>query len=267
MYNNSQYLIYDLNKLWFLTFSNNSYMSTETILNQAKSFNMFNIIVSKSENDIPEYIENHKEFIKKNPGGFGLYICKPKIIFDTLNELNDNDILVYADAGCYLNNKGIERFKYYLSTIEKDKEICVFSTNDNYKAQYFVKMDCIMSYYPDFINEMENSCYAGLMLIRKTKNTMKLMEDWLNLCENYHFLDRSPSYNYQELPCYEGQDCDNGIFGLCLSKFKDIVYKIYPDEVNLYNDGKQIVHIENPNIDWSLLDNIPFQCRRIRPNF
>jgi hypothetical protein len=269
MYNNSQYFETNYNKmkLCFLTFCNNNYMSTNRILNEAKSFNMFDVIVSKSEDDIPEFIEKHKEFIEKEPYGFGRWIWKPKIIFDSLNSLNDNDILVYADAGCYLNKNGIERFKYYLTSIEKEKDICVFSTNDYYKAQHYVKRDCIMNYYPEFSNELSNCCYAGLMIIRKTCNTLKLIEDWLNLCENHHFLDNSPSYNYSELPCYIGQDCDNGIFNLCLSKFKDIVFKVYPDEVNLYNGNKQIDHNKYKNIDWSSLDNIPFQCRRLTPKF
>lgn len=151
----------------FLTFANTTYMKTDRIINEAKSFNIFDKILSKTEKDIPNFINKHKNFIKRNKPGYGFWIWKPKIILDTLMELNDNDILIYCDAGFYLNNKGIERLKYYLNTLNNDKLFCVFSSSGNYKAQNFVKNDAIMSYYPQFNNELNSLCYAGIMIIKK----------------------------------------------------------------------------------------------------
>ena len=59
-----------------------------------------------NETDIPEFIKKHSDFIKQNKMGYGRYIWKPKIILDTLLKTNENDIILYCDAGCYLNNKG-----------------------------------------------------------------------------------------------------------------------------------------------------------------
>ena len=259
------------NKLHFLTFANTDFMNTDRIINQAKSFDMFDKIISLTEHDIPEYIEKHKQFINDNKYGYGLWIWKPKIILDTLNTLSENDIMLYCDAGLYLNNNGTERFKYYLDKLNDDNiNIITFSTNDNYKSKYYVKNDAIMHYYPEFNSELnnDNACYAGIMIIKKNEQTLKLIEDWLILCENYHFLDRSNSYIYTDFPYYAGNDCDNGLFNLCLSKYKKIVFFIYPDEVNLYSsNGNQLAHtdIDYNTWDWNILDKSPFQCRRITP--
>lgn len=263
---NSEKIIDNLGKIYFLTFANNNYMSTDRIINEAVNFKLFNYIISKSENDIPDFVEKHKEFIKNNPHGFGAYIWKPKVIYDVLNEMNENDILVYADAGSYINSKGGDRFKYYLTSLINDKEICVFGCN-SYHAQEWVKMDCIMNYHPEFNNEWTPYCYAGLMIIKKTNNTVKLIDDFLNLCDNY-YIDGSPSCKLSEMPYYLGHDRDNAIFNLCLSKYKNIVHMIYPDEINIYINNQQIHHTR-PNhqtIDWSPLDNIPFQVRRWTPS-
>lgn len=257
------------NKINFLTFSNTGFMSCDNIIRQAKEFNIFDELFILNENDIPEYIEKHKDFITNNKPGYGLWIWKPKIIFDTLNKLNENDILVYSDAGMYLNKDGIERFKEYLTKLTDNKYIITFSTNDSYRAQQYVKNDAIMSYYPEFNNKWSIACYAGIMIIKKNIKSLQLINDWLLLCENYHFIDKSPSIIHKDLPHYVGNDYDNGLFNLCLLKYDDIVEKIYPDEINIYIGNRQAIHITNIIEDekWNVLNKIPFQCRRMTPKF
>jgi hypothetical protein len=47
-------------------------------------------------------------------------------------------------------------------------------------------------------------------------------------------------------------------------------FSVTPDEINLYtSDGTQIAHtnINKKEADWSSLDHIPFQVRRMTPKF
>lgn len=253
---------------YFLTFSNTSFMNTERIRRQAEDFGKFDFIFCKNESDISEFYKKHKNFMDSRPG-FGLWIWKPKIIYDLLLNLEDDDILVYTDAGTFINKNASQRFDYYVSKLIKNKFICAFSTNDSYKAQYFVKNDAIMEYCPDFNENLTNLFYAGLMIIRKSEISVKMINEWLNLCENYDFLDRTKSKKYVEMSYFRGNDADNGLFNLVLFKFRDWVESIYPDEVNLYSGEYQIAHVTNDleNIDWSELDEIPFQLRRITKKF
>jgi hypothetical protein len=254
-------------KINFITFANKNYMKTDRIAKQAHEFGMFDKIIEMNEDNIQDFIEKHKQFINTNKAGFGFWIWKPKIIYDILQNLPDNEILIYGDAGIYINKNGKERFKFYIEKL-KDFDMVTFSLGDEYKSQQYVKNDAIMSFYPEFINEWTNCCYAGLMIIKKNENTVNLIKDWLQLCENYKFLDKSPSIKYKDNKYYCGNDCDNGLFNLCLAKYK-INYPIYPDEVNLYLKDKQIAHtdINLKKTDWSTLDHIPFQIRRMTPKF
>jgi len=253
---------------YFITFANKNYMSTNRIYEQAKDFGVFDKILQLNEENIPDYIKKHDNFIKANKPGFGLWIWKPKIIYDTLNKMELGDILVYCDSGTFVNKKGKERFNYYISQLDKH-DMVVFSTSDKYKAQNFVKNDAIMYYYPDFNNQWISYCYAGVIIIKKTEKSVKFVEDWLGLCENYNFIDKSPSIKYRDLSHYLGNDCDNGLFNLCLAKHK-IHFTIIPDEINLYtSDGWQIAHtnINQKEANWAPLDHIPFQYRRMTPKF
>ena len=220
------------------------------------------------DDQIKEFIEKHRNFINTHKAGYGFWIWKPKIIYDTLQKLQDNEILMYCDAGIYINKNGKKRFDFYIEKL-KEYDMVTFSTSDKYKAQQYVKNDAIMSFYPEFNNEWNTACYAGIMILKKNDTTVNFIKDWLLLCENYNYLDKKPSTKYKDLPHYCGNDCDNGLFNLCLAKYK-IHFTITPDEINLYTSDKtQIAHTKQTpkKVDWSSLEHIPFQVRRMTPKF
>ena len=262
--------MYTMHK-YFLTFANTQYMNTDRIANQVKELNLFDSILQFNETHIPEYIRKHNHFIQSNVPGFGRWIWKPKIILDTLLTMSYGDVLVYSDAGMHVNINGKDRLLEYFDKLQT-KDVVVFSTNYEYKAKSFVKNDAIMSYYPDFHNYNNNACYAGLIIIKKTKQSESLISDWLELCENYHFIDNSKSISHDESAQFIGQDADNGLFNLCICKHRDIIDTITPDEINVYIGELQAHHALNAkytvtDIDWSALNDKPFHCKRITPKF
>lgn len=251
----------------FLTFTNTGYHPPTRILEQAAAFGIFDKILHKTELDIPDFIEKHSEFIRNHTAGYGYYIWKPKIILDTLLNMEDGELLFYCDSGIHLNLKGLPRFQEYLTYLNGDKSMVTFGTSDNYKAHMYVKQDAVQYYFPDFNDrkDLEN-CYAGCMILKKCDATMDIIIDWLCLCEKYHLLDTSISYLWKELDGFQGNDKDSGLFNLVLAKH-NIDYKITPDETNLYNEeGVQLQHLKLPTHpnewEWSLLDTFPIHYRR-----
>jgi hypothetical protein len=251
-------------------------MNSNRIAKQAYEFNIFDKIFQYTENDISDFINKHVDFINSHIPGYGYYIWKPKIILDTLDKINHNDILIYCDAGMYLNKNGIKRFHEYIDKLNnEDIDIVTFSSNGP-KAKSFIKMDAIMEYYPEFNkeNNYTNDAYSGVIIIKKTNKSINLIKDWLNLCEHYNFLDTNHSTKFNEASYFIGNNKDQALFNLCLAKHK-ISYDFHPDEINIYRpDGRQFHHtnpylkkIDVNNADWSSLDDKPFQARRITPKF
>jgi len=243
----------------FITFTNTGYIEPTRILQEANEFN-FQSMRALNEHDIPEFIEKHSQFIRDNPLGYGRWIWKPKIILDSLRALKDDDILLYCDAGFHLNIHGINRYYDYL-TMMNTTDLLTFSCNDNYTAQQHVKRIAIEAYHPEFAHMKHRYCYAGIMMVKKTQASIRVLEDWLMLCETYQFLDGSRSM--YELPVFLGNDSDNGLFNLCLAKH-NISHAIYPDETNIYDTFGFQYHTHDPKM-WVSLRRFPFQCRRIRP--
>jgi hypothetical protein len=243
-------------------------MYPSRILKEAESFK-FDSIENLTEFDIPEFLEKHSDFIESNPQGYGRWIWKPKIILDKLNSIDDNDILIYCDSGMHLNSNGIDRYNEYIDILST-KDMLTFSLNQNekyYFAQQWVTKMVIDSYYPEFKDMKSKYCYGGVIMMKKTKSTISLIEDWLELCERYNFIRGDLSLPgdmpVSQYDFFIGSDSDNGLFNICLVKH-GISHYIFPDETNIYlPDGLQnySASIE----DWETLNKFPFQCRRIRP--
>lgn len=244
----------------FLTFANTGFLEPKRILAEAAAF-PFQTVRALTEHDLGEFGVKHAEFIQSYKRGYGLWIWKPKIILDALRSANDGDIVVYCDAGMHLNSKGLRRYREYVQMLDTC-DMITFANNDAYKAQHYVKQDAVQAYYPPFATQLNPYCYAGVMMLKRTPRTLALVTDWLALCETYHFLDTGPSVNFPEAPNYIGNDCDNGLFNLCLAKHS-ISTAIYPDEANVYTPWGTQHYTASPE-EWSILDAYPFQCRRIR---
>jgi hypothetical protein len=108
-------------KIYFISFGNNLYKNAlDRIKHQAESFNIFDDILIYNEEDLinfNEFWDKHKNFIKNNKRGYGYWIWKSYLVLKTLELMNDNDILLYADAGCSLNINGVERLKEYFEIV------------------------------------------------------------------------------------------------------------------------------------------------------
>ena len=111
--------------LHFLTFANNIYkIARERIVKEAEHFGQFDTITAYTEDDLSEnFKEKHKRILKEKFGG-GYYIWKPYIILKKFKEINDNDYLVYCDAGSCVNKNGIQRFNQYKTLLDDYGCIC-----------------------------------------------------------------------------------------------------------------------------------------------
>jgi hypothetical protein len=245
--------------LTFATFANTGYMTTERIEAQARTVGAFDRILAYTETSFPDFFETHADFVSENPTGYGRWIWKPKVLQATLATMNEGDIVVYCDAGMYLNPRGHARFGDYLRALESpDKFAVVFSTQ-HYTADEFACPDAVALTFPDFYASSYRYCYAGVFLLKKTPESVALVDEWLSLCETYPLL-RGESVRTH--PTYRGGDADNGLWNLCLATQDAHLVRIYPDETNLWcQNGLQFYGCP----DWESLKHCPFQCRRIRP--
>jgi len=237
-------------KLVFLTYgglSNKWHNAVTRLCNQVKSFDMFDNIYGMTDIDLKnddEFWNKHGKFIEQNLRGNGYWIWKSYLVLKTLKCLAEGDILLYLDAGFELNIKRKNELINLINNMEK-KEF-MGSTAGSNDIQY-TKMDLIK--YLDMNENKEllakEHIPAGCLLLKKCDMIMKLIEEWYEICQNYHFIDDSPSILPNDITFIEHKH-DQSVFNLLVKKYNMINHDLSIEKRNVIwgahnKSGKSLV--------------------------
>ena len=173
--------------------------SLNRIKHEAISLNVYDRVIIYTENDFDkEYLEKHGDFMKKNKG-YGFWMWKSYFVKKTMEEMNDDDILVFADCGCHLVNNpiAINRLESYITLCKKfDKGILSFQMC--FPEKSYTKMD-VFEKLDELNEQMMNSgqLVGGIFVLRKCQNTINLINEYYELChckcQNYNLINDSES--------------------------------------------------------------------------
>ena len=143
----------------------------------------------------PDFIEKHREFLSLNKRGGGYWIWKPYVIQQKLKDISDGEYLLYADAGCTVSRETKISLNEYLTRLEAAGDDILCFKMDRCLEKSWNKADLFSYLDIDPEGEIANSgqILGGIMLFKKTPESVQLVDDWLALCENYHLVDDSPS--------------------------------------------------------------------------
>ncbi len=150
----------------------------DKIQNEANNSNYFDNFKCYREEDIDDEFKKRFDSVWNNPRGGGYWIWKNYLILRKLNEIDDNDILVYIDAGCKLNtnNQAIKNFNKYIDLVNnhwtgllkfedahKEYKYTNKHTINFFEKKFNIKLD-------DYVNK--NQLIGGILVIRKNKFSM-----------------------------------------------------------------------------------------------
>jgi hypothetical protein len=211
------------NKIYLISFGNQKfYGGLERIKIQGNKFKIFDeiIIVTdqnlKKDEEYKEFWNKHKDFIENNSRGYGYWIWKSHIIQNLINKINDDDIVVYVDAGCNLNVNGINRMLEYLEMV-KNSEYGIFAFQMNHLPEKtWTKMDLFK--YFDCINEKilnSGQMVGGINITRKCKHSIELINKWTETVCDYHLVSNEPSIIPND-PTFNENRHDQSIFSLLI---------------------------------------------------
>lgn len=214
----------------FITFgSPDYYPALHRICQEARAF-PFDKIHGYTDLELkqdPVFWEKHGDFILQNPKGYGFWIWKPYLILKKLEELQEGDILVYADSGCELNPQGMERFLDYLDVLEMS-ELGILSFQMDHLEQDFTKK-AILDYFQD--DGTTGQCVGGIQLIKKTPHSMKVVREW-NKHLLYEWINDTPD-------SHASPRHDQSIYSMVVKKYGSVRL---PDET-YYEDWSNGKHI------------------------
>ena len=180
-----------MSKLYGISYTsrqfNNRYNTITKLGNDCGLFNEFKCF---TENDIDnEFKEKYKEVWTMSKGA-GYWIWKPYIISKMLEQINENDIVVYIDGGCHINitKESQERFNEYINMINNSQS-GLLRFQLTHQEKNFTNKKTI-NYFKDKFNindEMMNTylesmqCVGGIQLMKKNKYTIQFFKQILEI--------------------------------------------------------------------------------------
>lgn len=205
-----------VSQVYFATFANNGYeKSAVRLASEANDSNLFDGIYGYT--DFPEFIlsdERWKQQLKsKKQTGSGFWFWKAPLISNILNQINDGDVLLYADAGCELGN--MYQFKKVAEDL-CDYDIVGYSLTQMEKD--YTKGDV----FAEFGVSSNNTIYgespqilATYISLKNTPQTRKFIQHWESLVANFHLLDDEASI-VPNAPTFREPRRDQSLFSMLM---------------------------------------------------
>lgn len=176
-----------MSKVAFLSFANSVYIPSlkrlEEQIRDCKLIDEFYFLTNKDLN--MNFRKDFHPYIYRR--GYGYWKWKSYLVKQYFDKMQDDDILVYSDAGCDYNAKAEHRFGEYLDIVRKHESgILVFE--DRYLERQFTKGDVFRfligrnTFLP--ISD-SNQRLGGMWVMRKCRNTVNLVDKWYDTCMNH----------------------------------------------------------------------------------
>ncbi len=195
-------------QIHFVTFGDSTKFqkSVNLITQEALDSNFFDQVHPYTEINLnQDFLNKHLHFMKYSRG-FGYWIWKPQVILQTLEKINDGDIILYADSGCKINKEGKQRLQEYIDLVNKSPfdnlsfELTYNEPNNTQSSHLektWTKGD-LLNLFP--IDKNSPQLMGTVFLIKKTDFIINLVKQWLSLCEqnNYHLITDSRSFSPNE---------------------------------------------------------------------
>jgi len=185
-----------MSEIYFISYGDDKYrLSKQRLKQEAINSGFFDVVNVYGRQDISE------EFLKKTrpyidmPRGGGYWLWKSFFLKKTLEEISEGDYCVYVDAGCSVNQYGIERLNFYKNLLNDDG-ILSFQMGEGATEEKFTTSAIFNQIGIEENSEIRKSgqIIATILIFKKCEKSIKLIDDYYNLAINYTSLF-SDEYN------------------------------------------------------------------------
>lgn len=230
--------------------------SASRIRRQAVSMGMFEKIFVLDEKSLhsPD-LALWQDRLSPKVRGYGFWCWKPYLIEKIMLRLNDVDVLLYCDAGSYLNPAGRARFQEYLRMLEESPlGILAFDSTEHpehpYLERQWVKADLVHELGCEGRTDILDSpqVAATQILVRRCEESLQFLHRWNEIwMQDFHLIDDSPS-KLSNAEDFRQHRHDQSIFSL--------LYKIH--------GGNVLPYYEKFSTDWRTMSQYPIWSVRDR---
>jgi hypothetical protein len=212
--------------IYFITFgSTHNYSSSlNRIKMMAYQSGFFDKIIIYTEKDFDNEFLNKYENLMRNNIGYGFWIWKSYFIRKTFQIMDDDDILVYADAGCSIikNFDSFNNFKNLINLVKTHSSGSLgFQMNipeELYtKSAIFKELDADSDDY-----RKTGQIMATIFFLRKCVKSIDLVTNFYNYSQKINLIDNQFDRN-NEIPTFKAPRNDQSIFSILRKKHQTLI--------------------------------------------
>lgn len=165
-------------KKYLISYGDHNYTGQkERFRKTAEASSFFDEIRIFEPEDIAQgFLDQVGETIQVKKGG-GYWLWKPHFIKRALNDIRENDILIYCDAGCMINPRAKERFDEYIEML-LDAETGTLGFELSFKEYEYTKKEVFEHFRSPLEIISSNQLMATVILFKKCAHTTMLVDKW-----------------------------------------------------------------------------------------
>jgi hypothetical protein len=209
--------------IYFITYGDAEYsISKKHLIGLAEYSDYFDECISFGPNDIDANYYNKFERILSEKRGGGYWLWKYYFINKLIKEINENDLIIYCDAGASFNYKAKKRLYEYIELIND-------SNFGNLRIEcepHFIEKEWTSSQIFNYFNIDENSNLAnsvqlegGHMIFKKTEHTSDYLHEFKKIMDFDQFLITDKYNKIDQKSYFIENRHDQSIFSVISKKF------------------------------------------------
>ena len=206
-------------KKYAITYGNDNYkIQREFFKETAVKSTFFDEVRIFNADDINSQfaIKTGGRFTMKKGGGYWLW--KPYLIKKMFDEMNNNDLLFYFDAGSMVNSKGKSRFEDYVEMLF-DSETGTIDFELPYR-EYQYTLQETFNYFKSPENIINtNQLMSTILIFRKCAHSSQLVNTWYDVACNNPVLFTDEFEDLPQCEAFVAHRHDQSIFSVIRKQY------------------------------------------------
>ena len=216
-------------KIYLLTYGDNGfYLSKKHLEYLAINSGLFDRVISLGPKDLDNKFKKKYKKILHQPKGGGFWLWKFEIIKTLLSQINENDIVIYCDAGASLNTSkiAINRFNEYIEILSNPNTSQLKMKCENHFIEKNYTNKKLFEYFDialdsDFANSTQ--LQAGHQFYKKCNETTSYFKDYEKLIDIDVNLITDFYSKETQIDSFSEHRHDQSIFSLLSKKYSAYV--------------------------------------------
>lgn len=204
----------------FITYGNHKFeRSKYRLAHQIKNIG-YDVKVFGPENLDTTFQNRFPSILKQSRiGGYGIW--RPYIIKRELEQLQEGDFLIYLDAGCTINPKGLTRLNEYFDLLQKS-EYGIISFEIPHKEELWTTNEVFDYFNADKDIQKSNQIMDTVLIMKKCSHLEKIIDVWFKTVYDWPemFTD---CYNSNQPSCFKDHRHEQSVLSVIRKIYGSLV--------------------------------------------